>query len=108
VFRWLSWEEPPKGPKGWGRRIGYTLSEYRQLDRLVGDFVKRLDVKAIEVEMVGYVLGKEEIDVDTPISKDTSKKEDVKKSGAGVKRKGQTQDTDNTSRKSKRQASSNS
>src|ERR1700759_182856 len=64
VFRWLSWDEPPKGPKGWGRRIGYTLGEYRQLNRLVGDFIKRLDVKAIEVEMVGYVLGKEKIDVD--------------------------------------------
>jgi hypothetical protein len=64
VFRWLSWDEPSKGPKGWTRQISYTAKEYRRFDELATDLRKRLNVKAIDIEKVGYVLGKEKADVD--------------------------------------------
>ena len=108
MFRWLSWDETPKGPKGWSRRIGYTLSEYRQLDQLAEHIVKRLEVKAIEVEMVGYVLGEETVDVDAQRMKGVATKVEEKEIGGGVKRKSQTQEAESVGRKSKRHASSGS
>jgi hypothetical protein len=64
VFRWLSWGEPQKGASGWGRKIAYSAPEYRALDRLASAVTARLGVAAVEVEKVGYVLGKENAVVD--------------------------------------------
>jgi hypothetical protein len=64
VFRWLSWAEPQKGASGWGRKIAYNAGEYRTLDRLASALIARLGVAAVDVEKVGYVLGKEHADVD--------------------------------------------
>jgi hypothetical protein len=63
VFRWLSWSEPQKGASGWGRKIAYNASEYRTLDRLASAVTARLGVAAVDVEKVGYVLGKQNADV---------------------------------------------
>jgi hypothetical protein len=65
VFRWLSWSEPQKGASGWGRKIAYSASEYQTLDRLASALTARLGVAAVDVEKVGYVLGKENADVDS-------------------------------------------
>jgi hypothetical protein len=68
VFRWLCWSEPQKGASGWGRKIAYNASEYKTLDKLASTLTARLNVEAVEVEKVGYVLGKENADIDAHLS----------------------------------------
>jgi hypothetical protein len=110
VFRWMSWNEPLKGGKGWGRRITYSLAEYRQLDGFVSDLVKRLGIEAIEVEMVGYVLGKEGVDIDSESKSEAKSSNSTEKNAAisGIKRKKQTQEPESNSRRSKRLAGTSS
>jgi hypothetical protein len=49
------------GGKGWSRNIKYDKREYGELIRRVRGVMGRLggDVKAVDVEKVGWVLGKE-------------------------------------------------
>jgi hypothetical protein len=68
VFQWVCWDEDAKGKGGWDRKIGYTPKEYRLLAEKVGRVVERLGVRALDAEMVGYVLGKEKIDVEADAS----------------------------------------
>jgi hypothetical protein len=104
VFRWMSWNEPLKGGKGWGRRITYSLPEYRQLDGFVSQLISRLGVKAVEVEMVGYVLGKEGTDLDSESKREAVQDSTEKKAATpGTKRK-QTQELEGKGRRSKRLA----
>ena len=66
VFRWLMWDEPTSKPgKGWSRVIAYNLKEYKRFAEQMDAVVKRLGVNAIEVEMVGYVLGRSKADIDS-------------------------------------------
>jgi hypothetical protein len=61
LFRWAMWDEPGGG--GWKRGIKYNAKEYEQLVENVRELVKRLGVKAVDVEKVAWVLGKEAIDI---------------------------------------------
>jgi hypothetical protein len=63
VFRWCMWDEPGS-PIGWQRKIKYNTKEYEMLLEKVGALVKRLVVRAVDVERVAWVLGKEGIDID--------------------------------------------
>jgi hypothetical protein len=89
VFRWLSWGEPQKGASGWGRKIAYNASEFRTLDRLASALTTRLGVAAVDVEKVGYVLGKENVNVDAKAKTGSS----VEKAPVRAKRKSQAADT---------------
>ncbi|KAF2094186.1 hypothetical protein NA57DRAFT_46752, partial [Rhizodiscina lignyota] len=74
LFRALHWhgtgdgiKSTPKG-KEWERKIGYTMKEYKSLVKQVGVLLEQLkrdgkQMKAIELEMAAYVLGKEKIDL---------------------------------------------
>jgi hypothetical protein len=64
VFRWLMWDEESKAGKGWGRKIGYTAKEYRVLAEKAGEVCERLGVRAADLEKVGWVLGRENRNVD--------------------------------------------
>lgn len=55
------WDEPGGG--GWKRSIRYNVKEYEQLVGKVGEVVKRLEVRAVDVEKVAWVLGKEGVDI---------------------------------------------
>jgi hypothetical protein len=105
VFRWVGWDELTKAGKGWSRRIGYNLTEYRQLDRLASDVVKRLGVKAVEVEMVGYVLGREKVEVDSESQsvglKEPQADQSVEKR-VGAKRKNENQESRSEVQRSRR------
>lgn len=59
LFRWASWEGD--GAKGWQRMIKYTPKEYLLLLGRVRDFRARLQVPAVEIEKVAYVLGKRKV-----------------------------------------------
>lgn len=61
LFRWVHWEEV-KG-KGWDRKIGYTMKEYQSLCKEVEKVRARLDVPAVEMEKVAWVLGREGADL---------------------------------------------
>lgn len=108
VFRWLAWDEPAKGSKGWPRQIAYTAKEYRRLDELATDLRKRLDVQAIDIEKVGYVLGKEAADLDSSIESREKNEVDepAPKKPAGGKRKMESTAPEAKGRKSRRVASS--
>lgn len=63
LFRFLQWEEAKS--KGWDRKIGYTLKEYKTLWDKLQSLRERLEkesgqeVKAIDVEKMAYALGKD-------------------------------------------------
>ena len=61
LFRWVHWEEE-KG-KGWDRKIKYTMKEYQSLCKEVEKVRARLDVPAVEMEKVAWVLGREGADL---------------------------------------------
>lgn len=62
VFRWCMWDESGK-PGGWSRPIKYNVKEYEALLGRVGELVQRLEVRAVDIERVAWVLGKEGVDV---------------------------------------------
>ena len=62
LFRWCCWDEPGS-PGGWGRKIKYNMKEYEQLLGHIKALVKRLGVRAVDVEKVAWVLGREKVDV---------------------------------------------
>jgi hypothetical protein len=65
VFRWVSWDEPPtKGTRGWDRKIAYSKKEYDVFYKRVAELVERLNISALDVELIGYVLGKERADLE--------------------------------------------
>jgi hypothetical protein len=63
VFRWTHWSAEGS-PGGWKRKIKYNSKEYLEVVSRVERLVKRLGVRAVDVERVAWVLGKEEVDVD--------------------------------------------
>jgi hypothetical protein len=85
VFRWIMWDEPSSSPgKGWTRKIGYTPKEYRRFVELLDAFRKRVDVSAIEIEKVGYVLGRTKADLEGTGSGDVEEKKESGKRKAEV------------------------
>lgn len=62
LFRWLTWDNSGK-PGGWDRVIKYTVKEYQELLDHVHSLRSRLGVKAVDMEKVAWVLGKEGVDV---------------------------------------------
>ncbi|CAO2658732.1 Nn.00g064550.m01.CDS01 [Neocucurbitaria sp. VM-36] len=62
LFRWCCWDEAGS-PGGWGRKIKYNVKEYEQLSARVQEIVKRLGVRAVDVEKVAWVLGKDKVNV---------------------------------------------
>jgi hypothetical protein len=81
VFRWCMWDEPGS-PSGWQRKIKYNVKEYEILVSKVEELRKRLSVRALDVERVAWVLGKEGVNVDEEYD-DVS--EDGKTEGTEVK-----------------------
>ncbi|KAI9811488.1 MAG: hypothetical protein M1827_005471 [Pycnora praestabilis] len=65
LFRWAFYEAKGGPEKGWERKIKYDLKEYRELFKKVSTLRERLGsesgktVRAVDVEKVGFVLGKE-------------------------------------------------
>ena len=63
LYRYLHWEEDAR-TKGWDRKIGYTMKEYRALFEKLQGLRGRLekesgkDVKAVDVEKMAYALAK--------------------------------------------------
>ena len=66
LFRWCMWDESGS-PGGWQRKIKYNVKEYEMLLEKVGVLIKRLGVRAVDVERVAWVLGKENVDVSAGI-----------------------------------------
>ncbi|KAI9711100.1 MAG: hypothetical protein M1812_007294 [Candelaria pacifica] len=62
-FRWIMFEDGPGN--GWGRKIKYNLKQYQDYFMKVKELRERLSkqsgevIKAVDVEKVGFVLGKE-------------------------------------------------
>nr|XP_023907967.1 uncharacterized protein LOC112019684 [Quercus suber]POF16547.1 hypothetical protein CFP56_24065 [Quercus suber] len=58
VFRWACYDD--SGAGGWSRPVKYSLAEYSLLAERVQDLRRRLGggLQSLDVEMVGYVLGK--------------------------------------------------
>jgi len=81
------------GGKGWGRNIKYDKKEYGEFIRRVQGLIERLggDVKAVDVERVGWVLGREKAVIQGELgsaSKETSKPAKVgKETKTSAKRK---------------------
>ena len=63
LYRYTHWEEAKN--KGWDRKIGYTMKEYKELFKRVHEMKTRLEsesktsVNAVDIEKAAYVLGKE-------------------------------------------------
>ncbi|KAK5139375.1 hypothetical protein LTR04_003630 [Oleoguttula sp. CCFEE 6159] len=65
LFRYVHWESDARG-KGWDRKIGYAMKEYRALwtrvqalrERLAGEGTGDGQVRAVDLEKVAYVLGR--------------------------------------------------
>jgi hypothetical protein len=62
LFRWCMWDESGR-PGGWGRKIKYNVKEYEMLLEKVDVLIERLGVRAVDVERVAWVLGKEGVDI---------------------------------------------
>ncbi|KAH7085015.1 hypothetical protein BKA63DRAFT_559677 [Paraphoma chrysanthemicola] len=64
LFRWCVWDEQGS-PGGWKRKIKYNAKEYEQVVDRVRALRTRLGgkVRAVDVERVAWVLGKEGVDV---------------------------------------------
>ena len=62
LYRYLHWEDARQ--KGWDRKIGYTMKEYRALFEKLQVLRVRLekesgkDVKAVDIERMAYALAK--------------------------------------------------
>ncbi|KAK3670532.1 hypothetical protein LTR78_009636 [Recurvomyces mirabilis] len=67
LFRWAFWNK-----SGWEQKIKYTAKEYIELYTRVQEFRKRLDVPALSVEKVAYVLGKTAVEP-TTVAKPTKR-----------------------------------
>ncbi|KAH5165776.1 hypothetical protein HBI73_034400 [Parastagonospora nodorum] len=63
LFRWCMWDESGS-PSGWQRKIKYNVKEYEMLLEKVNVLIERLGVRAVDVERVAWVLGKESVDID--------------------------------------------
>ena len=68
LFRWCLWDEAAAGGKargGWNREVKYTVREYEALVGKVGGLKERLGdgVRAVDLEKVAWVLGRESVDV---------------------------------------------
>ncbi|CAE7193530.1 hypothetical protein CFE70_007218 [Pyrenophora teres f. teres 0-1] len=72
LFRWCTWDDEGKTGKGWQRKIKYNVKEYETVVQNVEKLRERLGrglgegderVKAVDVERVAWVLGKEGCDV---------------------------------------------
>ncbi|KAF2833997.1 hypothetical protein CC86DRAFT_277298 [Ophiobolus disseminans] len=61
LFRWCTWNESGS-PAGWKRGIKYNMKEYEALLGNVGNIRERMDVRAVDVERVAWVLGREGVD----------------------------------------------
>ncbi|KAI4920762.1 uncharacterized protein J4E92_008406 [Alternaria infectoria] len=78
LFRWSVWDDETgngKDGKGWQRKIKYNVKEYEMMLDRVHELRKRLRrgfgqrdplARAIDVERVAWVLGKEGVDVSGP------------------------------------------
>lgn len=55
--------DAPGSPGGWKRGIKYTAKEYEMLLKGVSELSERLGVRAVDMERVAWVLGKEKVDV---------------------------------------------
>lgn len=64
LFRWCCWDHP-ESPGGWARKIKYNVKEYQQLLGHVEFTMKKLGVRAVDMEKVAWVLGREKVDVYT-------------------------------------------
>jgi hypothetical protein len=69
LFKWCVWDEQG-APGGWKRKIKYNLKEYEMLLEKVDGLIERLGVRAVDVERVAWVLGKEGVDVDVDANAD--------------------------------------
>lgn len=65
LFRWTHWDA--NGKTGWSRSIKYNVTEYKEVLASVEQLRKRLDVAAVDIEKVAYVLGKENVDLDNSV-----------------------------------------
>jgi hypothetical protein len=85
LFRWCVWDEEGS-PGGWKRKIKYNVKEYEQLVEGVRDLKERLGgkVRAVDVERVAWVLGREGVDVDAPRDGDEDVEEEEKAEKADV------------------------
>lgn len=75
LFRAVHWDGQGEGvksaPKGkeWARKIGYTMKEYKSLIQRTNALLERFQqeedkLPAVDLEMIAYVLGKEESQLD--------------------------------------------
>ncbi|KAH7380018.1 hypothetical protein BKA66DRAFT_465541 [Pyrenochaeta sp. MPI-SDFR-AT-0127] len=62
LFRWCLWDDSGS-PRGWKRGIKYNVKEYAELVERVKGLRKRLNVRAVDIERVAWVLGREGVDV---------------------------------------------
>jgi hypothetical protein len=69
LFRWCTWDQSG-GSGGWKRIIKYNVKEYETLCRRVGELKERLDVRAVDVEKVAWVFGKQGVDVEDEYGED--------------------------------------
>ena len=92
LFRWCAWDDEGKTGKGWQRKIKYNVKEYETVVQSVEKLRERLrrglgegdeGVRAVDVERVAWVLGKEGRDVGVL----DGEEEDVKTHGVEVSEK---------------------
>ncbi|KAH7094665.1 hypothetical protein FB567DRAFT_586023 [Paraphoma chrysanthemicola] len=78
LFRWCVWDEQG-GPGGWKRKIKYNAKEYEQVVEAVEVLWVRLGgkVRAVDIERVAWVLGKEGVTVGEEGDDGESEKEDT-------------------------------
>jgi hypothetical protein len=102
LFRWCIWNESAS-PGGWQRKIKYNVKEYEMLLEKVDKLIERLGVRAVDVERVAWVLGKEGVVIDdedhgagdeeknekieAEVEEDAKEKEPRKPDTKGTKRK---------------------
>jgi hypothetical protein len=65
LFRWCMWDEGTSA--GWKRVIKYSMKEYEALLGKVEELKGRLGVRAVDVERVAWVLGREGVNVDAEV-----------------------------------------
>ncbi|KAI2485608.1 hypothetical protein Ptr902_04548 [Pyrenophora tritici-repentis] len=86
LFRWCAWDDEGKAGKGWQRKVKYNMKEYETVVQRVEKLRVRLgekgneSVRAVDIERVAWVLGKEGRDVGVA----DGEEEDVKTQGAEV------------------------
>jgi hypothetical protein len=84
LFRWCVWDESGTLER-WKRKIKYNVKEYEKVLEGVEGLIERLGVRAVDVERVAWVLGREGVDVDADdenVKKPThseEEKEDISK-----------------------------